>query len=191
MIENVIKITAATENLQPTPEYWQSSTFADMEARVKAAYAHHDFVFRLGTKCIREMTFKIKADTTLLALQKLCDVIHERYGISCFQIAIYRAINEARLLFLWVNLEDCKMRYLNDSDQKKLSVTILRHLNLPRPKVTDEWLRIFLQETWEESPEDFTVALDWLDHAGATAPIYTVLRDSLVYASRVCQKLSK
>ena len=188
MIEDVIIISAAKQDLMVSDEFWQSATFEEMEAKVKAAY---DYSPRVGTKYIREMMFKIKAATTLSDIRKLSDIISQRYGIVCFQIAIYREMNEARLLFLWINLETRKMCYLNDSDQKKLSVTILRHLNLPRPKAAEEWLRMFLLETWQETPEEFDVALDWLDHAGATAPVYTVLRDSLVYSRRVCQNLSK
>lgn len=194
MIEDVIKITSANTDLprHPKSEYWQSATYGTMNAKVKAAVdQRYGWLPRPTSKYIREITFKIKGDTTLEAVQKLCQLIHERYRLYCFQIAFDRLVNEVHLLFLWMHFDDCKIIYLNDSDQKKLSVTILRHLNLPRPLAADGWLRMFLLETWQENPEAYDKALDWLDHAHATAPIYTILRDSLVYAQRVSKGLSK
>ena len=71
--------------------YWESDTqknrLADIKARYKAATGQQ---LQKKATPIREGVVVIKNSTTMKDMQKLAQVLEDRFGIKCFQIAIHK-----------------------------------------------------------------------------------------------------
>lgn len=193
MKESIIQFEDAQGDLDMSlSEHWSSIAYMDMRNHLVTVIEQIEkFKPRSHRKLIRKGSFLIKKSTTIDSLQQLGKDIEKKYGIHCFQAVINRDTNTAEMLFSWVNEETAGMYILNQADLKKLSVLILRHLNLPRPAAAKMWVRYFLTEAFEEDPEIFQRQIRELAHWGLDKESYEILHDSLSYADMVCRGLLK
>lgn len=193
MKESIIQFEDAQSDLDMSqPEHWSSVTFAEMRNHLISVIEQIEkYKPRSHRKLIRKGSFLIKKSTTLDSIKQLGRDIEKKYGIHSFQAVINRSTNTAEMLFSWVNEETAEMYVLNHADLKKLSVLILRHLNLPRPAAASMWVRYFLTEAYEEDPEIFQRQIGELVHWGLDKESYEILHDSLSYADMVCRGLLK
>ena len=193
MKESIILFEDAQSDLDMgLPEHWASASYEEMRNHLVTVIEQIEkFKPRSHRKLIRKGHFLIKKSTTLDSLKQLGKDIKTKYGINCFQAVINRDTNIAEMLFSWVNEETAGMYVLNQADLKKLSVLILRHLNLPRPAAANMWVRYFLTDAFEEDPEIFQRQIRELAHWGLDKESYEILHDSLSYADMVCRGLLK
>lgn len=104
MIENVITISNRKSGLAKTPEYWQNADFgAKSEEVIRKVTEKMGFVPRASMKIIREVSFLVKASTTIVQLKHLSGLLKEKFKIDCFQISIDREESMAHMLFVWVD----------------------------------------------------------------------------------------
>lgn len=187
MKESIFKVEKREDDLERTSEYWQSSSFVDMQsALVRNLFIKKQYLPHRNMKVFRELSFLIKASVTLSSIQKLCKVIEERYKIQCFQIAINREESAAHLLFLWVN-DEYDSVVLTEYDWKNLTVLVIRTLNLPRPASTKPLIKSFLKDAYEENNEVFRNQLELIYNNKIPGLNYSVLRDALDYAECMCK----
>lgn len=193
MKESIIQFEDAQGDLDMSlSEHWFSIAYMDMRNHLVTVIEHIEkFKPRSHRKLIRKGSFLIKKSTTIDSLKQLGKDIEKKYGIHCFQAVINRDTNTAEMLFSWVNEETAGMYVLNQADLKKLSVLILRHLNLPRPAAAKMWVRYFLSQAFEEDSEIFQRQIRELAHWGLDKESYEILHDSLSYADMVCRGLLK
>lgn len=186
MIENVFTIVHRKVGLEKTPEYWQTADFGvklnELQERFKKtcgfASTHKQFT--------REISFLVKASTTLEQLIALAAKLKNQFHIDCFQISIDRADCMAHMLFGFID-EDGSTVYLNWLAQVKMSVMILCELNLPRPKDVDTWLRYFLMDSYENDHQVFQKQLSALEHGEMDKLNFQFMRDVMHYAEAVCK----
>ena len=187
MIENVFTITNSTGNLVRTPEFWQKSGYDEkFTETTRFVTEKNGFAPRANTKMIREISFPIKASTTISQLRELGGLLEEKFKIGCFQISIDRPSGMAYMLFTWIDGTG-KCIVLNWLDQTKLSVMILRVLNLPRPQSVNMWMRYFLLDAFDNDPLIFKKQLDALYHRESEKLNLPFLRDVLLYAEGMCK----
>nr|WP_297934959.1 hypothetical protein [uncultured Lachnoclostridium sp.] len=187
MKESIFKVEKREDDLIRTDEYWQSSSFADMQSSlVKNLFIKKQYLPHRNMKVFRELSFLIKASVTVFKIQQLCKVIEKRFKIKCFQIAINRNESAAHLLFLWVN-EDYESVLLTEYDWKHLTVLVIRFLNLPRPASTKPLIKSFLKDAYEENNEVFRNQLELIYNNKIPGLNYSVLRDALDYAEYMCK----
>jgi len=192
MKESIINFEDSQCDLPRFNEEWHSSDYSSMKKHLIALIESiKKYKPRSHSMPIRKGTFLIKKSTTVDALIKLGKEIDEKFGIHCFQVAIDREHNTALMLFSWVNEATAEMYVLNHTDLKKLSVLILRHLNLPRPDFAELWVRYFLIDAYEEDPDIFRRQMQALSHWNLDKESYEILYDSLSYSNLVCQGLVK
>jgi len=193
MKESIILFEDAQSDLDMgLPEHWASASYEEMRNHLVSVIEQIEkFKPRSHRKLIRKGSFLIKKSTTIDSMKQLGKDIETKYGIHCFQAVINRETNTAEMLFSWVNEETAGMYVLNQADLKKLSVLILRHLNLPRPAAAKMWVRYFLTEAFEEDSEIFQRQIRELAHWGLDKESYEILHDSLSYADMVCRGLLK
>ena len=187
MIENVFTIVHRKNGLEKKPEYWQNADFEvklnELRERVKDSCGFYPIGNKQFTK---EISFLVKASTTLEQLLALATKLKEKFSIDCFQISIDRADCMAHMLFGFIN-EDGSTVYLNWLAQIKISVMILCELNLPRPKDVDNWLRYFLMDSFENDHQVFQKQLAALEHGEMEKINLQFMRDVMHYAEAVCK----
>lgn len=187
MIEDVFTISNSKSSLAQTPEFWQDATYEEkFSEATKLVAEKNGFTPRANTKMIREVSFLVKASTTVSQLRSLGCLLREKFKIDCFQISINREDSLAHMLFTWLD-EEGKCIALNWLDQTKLSVMVLRVLNLPRPQSVNMWRRYFLLDAFEEDPRIFKNQLDALYHGEAEKLNLPFLRDVMLYAEAMCK----
>lgn len=186
MINNVLTIKTGKKDLPILPEYWTSAKFDEKKQELDNLFFTKTGVhIYTSSKPIREICFLIKKSTSINHLLELSKKLKNKFGISCFQASIDRTNNTAHLLFTWIDKEG-KSIVLNNTDQIKMSVYILSFLSLPRPKSTSLWIRYFLQYSYELYPNIFDITLEELDQLNLDGKIYTIIRDSLIFAQLMC-----
>lgn len=187
MIENVFTIGNSKEDLAESPEFWQNAGYDEKLLEATSFVTEKNgFAPRANTKIIREISFPIKASTTISQLRYLAGLLKEKFKINCFQISIDRHNGMAHLLFTWIDNEG-KCVVLNWLDQTKLSVMVLRVLNLPRPHSVNMWMRYFLLDAFEDDPLIFKRQLDALYHGEIEKFNLPFLRDVMLYAEAMCK----
>lgn len=188
MIENVFTIVHRKVGLEKTPEYWQTADFGvklnEFKERFKNRYGFYPSC--KSKQITREVSFLVKASTTLEQLVALAAKLKKKFHLDCFQISIDRADCMAHMLF-GVIKEDGSTVYLNWLAQVKMSVMILCELNLPRPKGIDTWLRYFLMDSFENDHQVFQKQLAALEHGEMDKINLQVMRDVMHYAEAVCK----
>lgn len=192
MIENVFTINDfRKEGLEKAPEYWQSADFEEvMSKAVGRVVAGRGYEPHPNMKLIRELSFMVKSVTTVSQLRLLADKIKTKYNIDCFQISIDRENSTAHMLFDYLD-DNGKIISINWLQQIKMSVMILRTLNLPRPKSVREWLRYFVTDSYEDDPQIFQKQMDALEHGDIKKINMPFLRDVLLYAEAMCKGQAK
>lgn len=187
MIENVFTITHRNEGLEKVKEYWQS---ADFDVRLKEinnrVLKHRGFLPIASMKTIREFSFLVKATTKIEDLRNLAVKLKEKYKIDCFQVSIDRKDSMAHMLFDFIS-DDGKSHVLNWLAQIRISVMILRELNLPRPQGVKKWMRYFLIDSFENDPQTFAKQLEVLERGELQKVNMPLMRDLLYYAEAMCK----
>lgn len=187
MIENVFTIINRRKELKKTPEYWQNADFevklSELKEKFKNNYGFHAARHK---QFIREVSFLVKASTTIGQLISLAAKLREKYLIDCFQISIDREDCMAHMLFVFAD-ENGSPIYLNWLSQIKMSVMVLCELNLPRPKGVDTWLRYFLMNSFENDHQIFQKQLTVLENGEIDKVNIQLIRDVMHYAEAVCK----
>lgn len=187
MIENVFVITYRNEGLKKAKEYWQS---ADFDVRLKEinnrVLEHRGFYPIASMKTTREFSFLVKATTRIEDLRNLAMKLKKKYKIDCFQISIDRNDSMAHMLFDFIS-DEGKSHVLNWLDQIKISVMILRELNLPRPQGVKKWMRYFLIDSFENDSQTFAKQLEALERGELHKVNMPLMRDLLYYAEAMCK----
>lgn len=187
MLDEVLKIKKRDTDLVRCPEYWESSSFEEKRRVMEEKFLEcKNYPIHQNVKLFREMTFMVKASVSIGKVRKLCDIIRQRYKLECFQISIDREMCEAHLLFVWAD-ESLKSIVLQDCDLRKLSVLVLRYLNLPRPKSMKTFVKFFLKDAYELDTDVFSNQLDLLSHARIPGINYSLVADALTYAEYMCK----
>lgn len=193
--EQFINFASRRCDLEKTAEYWQSSSYADKMSAIEKAYEKiRGYMPNSNNRLIREGVFLIKGSTRMEDIVGIVEPVRQKFKIECFQIAIHRDVNEAHLLFSW--LDDggwyASGVVMNRTDMTKLSVYILRKLHLPRPACADTWQRYFLLDAFAEDKEIFSRETDRIMHDdNIPARSYDILQDALRYAENMCKGIVK
>lgn len=195
MIEDVIRWKpkrSTSGDLEKTPEFWQSDTFAERDRKIV------DFVVeKTGARpsynmfYIREGVFSIKENTKMEDLLELASLIRDNLVIDPFQISIDRRTMTAHMLFDWYDYKNETCFYLTKTHQLKLSVMIIRALEIEDIELKDMFLRHFLVEEYNETPEIFDKAVEWLRHSRPSKRVYGLILRSLLYTQKKCEGLVK
>lgn len=188
-MNDVLIIEKGTGDLPESPEKWTSESYESLKERIdRETLAATGYVPLKHAKFIRVITFKVKLSTTVDAIRCMMEMVHNRFGIACYQVAIYRQDSTARLLCSWWDENTKKGIALSYSEETKLTVTILRQLNLPRPRSTDEWVRYFLREAYKENPAIFKEALDYVTACSPSSKVFEIIHDALQLALDICKE---
>ena len=177
MFDDVIKFAPCEHDLEKKAEYWQSDTF---EKRNHAVL-----------ESIKEGVFQVADKTTIDELVGLSKKLKDWFKLDCFQASIDRETNTAHMLFDFNEYDTGKSVHLNQSQQIVIGVTILRYLDLPRPKGAELWRRYFLAGQYADDPESFKKVLQKLKYKGFCKQDYTLLCDSIYHSIYMCQGLVK
>lgn len=188
MIDNVITISDFHKgDLKRIDEYWSKATYDEMENSViQCIKEKRGFLPRANMKMIREISFQIKASTSIDQLRKLSNKIQKKYDLDCFQISIDRSNSIVHMLFSFINQEGQVVKF-DWLMQIKISAIILRTLNLPRPISVRLWMRYFLYDAYEEDPQIFMKQLDAIEHGDIKRIDIPFMRDVLQYAEAMCK----
>ncbi|MDD6552106.1 MAG: hypothetical protein PUF37_00765 [Prevotellaceae bacterium] len=188
-MNDVLIIEKGINDLPESPERWVGEHYGSLKERIdRETLAATGYAPLKHAKFIRVITFKVKLSTHIDAIRRMMEIVHKRFGIACYQAAIYRQDSTARLLCSWWDENTKRGIALSYSDQTKLAVTILRQLHLPRPRSTDGWVRYFLREAYEENPDVFKEALDWVASCSPGSTDFEVIHDALQLALDICKE---
>ena len=142
-------------------------------------------------RLIREITFPVTSEVTVEDLKDIVPKIRAKFTIDCFQVAIDHESNTAHMVFDWYDRRHGECVYLYPNKRIRLSVFLVRELDLPRPEGYEFWLRHFLLEDFKEDDQIYKSDSEELKHIRLSRKTYTVLRNSVQYAELVCKKLVK
>lgn len=201
------------KDLSAFGEYWISESIAEREEKILAEIRawhireHHldteEAVRRLeehmpyallpskNIRLIREVSFPIGDAVTIDDLKEIIPKLREKFVIDCFQAAIDRRQHVARMVFDWYDRSQGSCVYLYPNKRVRLSVFLVRELDLPRPDGYEMWLRHFLQEDYKENPGIFQKMAEHVKHVRLGRRGYNIVRDALQYAELVCKNLIK
>ena len=101
-------------------------------------------------------------------------------------ISIDREDNRVYLQFVWLN-EEYDSIILTPFDWKKITVLIIRYLNLPRPASTKPLVKYYLKDAYEYDQEIFNKQLEVLFQAKVKGLNYGLIQDALQYAEGMCR----
>lgn len=192
MYDDVIKFRGRECDLDPTPEYWQESSYEERwQTILDAIMKARGYLPSKRMQPIREGVFKVQDSTTIDEVVAIAKKLKRWYKIDCFQVSIDRRNNTAHLLFDWNRRETGDSIFLNRSQQIAMSVKILRFLKLPRPEGTEYWHRQFLVDEYDDNPKVFSSVMDNLKHANLSKRSYRVVNDALTYLQQKCEGLVK
>lgn len=176
------------EDLPTLTQNWKACTFqekrTELEEKIKKAtgYGLHQ-----NMKAFRQLSFTIKKSVDLEKVIELSIYLRKKFSLDCFQIGIDRKHNRAHMLFLWMH-SDGKRIVLTGYDWTKLTVCVIRFLNLPRPELSKSLTRYFLQDAFEQDAATFRAQIDILFHARKISGLnYTLIQDALIYAEYMCK----
>lgn len=133
-------------------EYWESGTQSDRLATITQNFLeHHPTRKKLHAKAtpIREAVVNIEEGTTMRDLMRLGSRLHERFGISIFQIAIHKdegyfgndekKLNlHAHLVADWTNHENGESIKLNRQDMAEMQTITAEVLGMQRGVSSDK-----------------------------------------------------
>lgn len=193
MIENVIKFSPRQSDLRTTSEMWIGDSYAQRKKKV-LSYIKENLNCVPSPKMwfIREGVFTIKSGTTMEQLRGLAERIKEECVIDCFQISISRHKRQACMLFDWYDYKNKKCFYMFSTYQLRISVMIIRYLDLPTPKdLTPQWSKFFLKWEYRKDKKAFTNLLERLKYVRLNKRQYQLLKDSLTYVNNVCKGVTK
>lgn len=182
-----LSLTRSEKNLEKLDEYWESSSYEDKFFSISREFYKKKKYTPLGNmKLFRVLSFYIKASITMENIRLLCNVIRAKYQIECFQISIDREDNRVYLQFVWLN-EEYDSIILTPFDWKKITVLIIRYLNLPRPASTKPLVKYYLKDAYEHDQEIFNKQLEVLFQAKVKGLNYGLIQDALQYAEGMCR----
>lgn len=142
-------------------------------------------------RLIREIAFPVTSEVTVEDLKDIVPKIRAKFTIDCFQVAIDHESHTAHMVFDWYDRRHGECVYLYPNKRIRLSVFLVRELDLPRPDGYEFWLRHFLLEDFKEDAQIFKSVSEELKHIRLSRKTYNVLRNSVQYAELVCKKLVK
>ena len=163
MFDDVIKFAPCEHDLEKRPEYWQSDSYEQRNhAVLESIKKVTGYYPTKNRQPIREGVFQVADKTTIDELVGLSKKLKDWFKLDCFQASIDRGTNTAHMLFDFNEYDTGKSVHLNQSQQIVIGVTILRYLDLPRPKGAELWRRYFLAGQYADDPESFKKVLQKL-----------------------------
>ena len=187
-MEDFIRFDRRGDDLPKSKEYWSCDSYAHrQEDIVRVVLSTKGNRPSKNMQYIREGTFPIREDTTMEQLLMLAERIRWKFIIDCFQISIDRSTGEAHMLFDWYDDLCMQSVILNSTQQIMLAVMIIRHLDLPRPKIAEKWNRYFLKSEYEDDPDIYRRILENIKHVRLPGKKYRIVRDMLRYVNQVCR----
>lgn len=194
-------------------ERWIGETIVEREERILAEIrAWHIREHRLNTeeavkrleermpsaflpskniRFIRELSFPVGDAVTVEDLKEITPKLRKKFVIDCFQVAIDRTHQTAHMVCDWYDRSSRSCVYLYPNKRIRLSVFLVRELDLPRPDGYEMWLRHFLLQDYKENPGIFHRMTEQIKHARLGRRGYNIVRDALQYAELVCKNLIK
>ena len=142
-------------------------------------------------RLIREISFPVGDEVTIDDLRAILPKIKSKFTIDCFQVAIDHEAKTAHMIFDWYDRHRGECVYLYPNRRVRLSVFLVRELDLPRPEGYEFWLRHFLQEDFKEDGSIFKSVSEELKHARLSRKGYSVVRNAIQYAELVCKRIVK
>ena len=192
MFDDVIKFAPCEHDLEKKAEYWQSDTFEKRNHAVLESIKRVTGYYPTKNRQpIRVGVFQVADKTTIDELVGLSKKLKDWFKLDCFQASIDRETNTAHMLFDFNEYDTGRSVHLNQSQQIVIGVTILRYLDLPRPKGAELWRRYFLAGQYADDPESFKKVLQKLKYKGFCKQDYTLLCDSVLHSMYMCQGLVK
>jgi hypothetical protein len=210
---NILTFNNTPSDLTGFPEHWLCETVVEREVKILGDIrAWHIMNHRLKTekdvreleknspyallpskniRFIREISFPVDEHVTIDDLKDIMPLLRQKFVIDCFQAAIDRRQHVARMVFDWYDRSHGSCVYLYPNKRVRLSVFLVRELDLPRPDGYEMWLRHFLQEDYKENPGIFQKMAEHVKHVRLGRQGYNIVRDALQYAELVCKNLIK
>lgn len=192
MTENIVKIAKRESDLV---DYGESLFLASYEERKQEIY---DYIVNSQgyppSQCIiyvREITFPIPDNKTILHLQSLSSEIKEKFVIDCFQMSIDRANGEAHMQFDWYNRQEHKSVHLYETLYLSLSAMIIQRLNIDVKDNNIRNLRFHLLADYTYDAKVFDKLDMWVKHQKPNLQNYRVIKNALRYVQLKCQGLVK
>ena len=140
---------------------------------------------------IREIIFPVSDNVTQSDLKEVLPGIRERFVIDGFQTAIDHQRHMAHIVCDWYDRRNGTCVYLYPNKRDRLSVFLVRELDLPRPAGYELWLRHFLLEDFKEDEHVFQTWADHLKYARLGRKGYNVVCNALQFAELVCKRIVK
>ena len=192
MYDDFIKFSNRKKDLDTFSESWKAENYRRRLRKIQSAIKKETGVLpSVNMRPIREGVFHILPETTLDDVVALRERIRRHFIIDCFQVSIDRDTQTAHLLFDFNDPKTLQSVYINRPTQIKLSVLIIRTLNLPRPEGSELWLRAFLSSEYNDDSEVFNRTLKKLKHLPLGQRSFRVISDALVYVHNVCKGILK
>ncbi len=210
---NLLKFNNAPTDLSVFSQHWISETIAAREERILGdirswhinarKLKSEEAVKKLekvspyallpskNIRFIREITFAVDEDVTVEDLKEIIPKIRKKFVIDCFQVAIDQEHQVAHMVFDWFDRFHGHCVYLYPHKRVRLSVFLVRELDLPRPDGYEMWLRHFLLDDYKEDPTFFQRLTEHVKHLRLGRRGYDLVRDALQYAELVCRNLIK
>lgn len=191
MIEDIIRFSNSSSNLESYEEYWKKADYSDVVNDITENIINTTgFPPSKNMQPIREGVIKITPETNMEQLQGLAEVINKRYHIDCFQIGIDRKNNQAHMLFDFNSRDEAKSVVINRSENIMLNVMIIRFLNLPRPDDADKSLGYFLKDLFNENPAVFDDWLNSLKKKNLSRFDFELAKDLTSFLKQVCRGMA-
>ena len=186
----VIKFHRAFRGLEPMDEYWESSTFEQREQEIIDFFIKETkFPPSKHLSYIRSTNVPILGGTTMEDLKSLTQLLHQRFGLTCFQISIDRTQNFAYFLFDFVDRKNKDTFEYNVTDYKYMLVTIYQYLDLYQYDLPEDLVRYDLVMRYKSEPDVYQKIIDNLANVGIGRRSYWVIRHSLKYSQQVCKEI--
>lgn len=159
-----------------------------MESEKKSPYI---FLPSKNIRLIREISFPVGDEVTIDELKEILPKIKTKFIIDCFQVALDHETKTAHMIFDWYDRHRGECVYLYPNRRVRLSVFLVRELDLPRPDGYELWLRHFLLEDFKEDGSIYQSVSEELKHARLSRKSYNVVQNTVQYAELVCKRMVK
>lgn len=176
----ILSFHRASRGLTKTKEYWQKDSFRDRERQInelcKAVNGGHAPSKNMWT--IRELTLNITPKVTVDRIVKVTEKIRSIFIIDCFQVSIDRKMQQAHLLFDFLNRETGSSVEIHQSNLFVLGAFFIKHLDLPvRDDEMVNWSHFSIRCDLLENPDILDVFLDECKRSGMSRFFYRFARD--------------